>query len=150
MVRMANIRPCIQLTQHLLQHQDEKNKYAIKSMAYHSQQLLIMRNEQEKYLDKILKRKTTDCPAGNPEILRDKTIREHIDKSHCQNIIFVVVATPVEEVGRDHDFDWAVIEPSSQRSIIQMAGRVYRHRTPTETQRQYPNIAIPTIQLPIS
>ncbi|MGL5251137.1 MAG: type I-F CRISPR-associated helicase Cas3f, partial [Enterovibrio sp.] len=38
------------------------------------------------------------------------------------------VATPVEEVGRDHDFDWAIIEPSSFRSIIQMAGRVRRHR----------------------
>jgi CRISPR-associated endonuclease/helicase Cas3 len=34
----------------------------------------------------------------------------------------------VEEVGRDHDFDWAVIEPSSYRSIIQLAGRILRHR----------------------
>ncbi|MDO8274440.1 MAG: hypothetical protein Q7T22_02815, partial [Serpentinimonas sp.] len=40
----------------------------------------------------------------------------------------VVVATPVEEVGRDHDFDWALIEPSSMHSIIQTAGRVNRHR----------------------
>src|SRR5699024_6820742 len=32
------------------------------------------------------------------------------------------------EVGRDHDYDWAVIEPSSMRSISQIAGRVLRHR----------------------
>ena len=24
-------------------------------------------------------------------------------------MLFIVVATPVEEVGRDHDFDWAVV-----------------------------------------
>ena len=42
------------------------------------------------------------------------------------------MATPVEETGRDHDFDWAVIEPSSGRSIIQLAGRVLRHRKRAE------------------
>jgi CRISPR-associated endonuclease/helicase Cas3 len=42
--------------------------------------------------------------------------------------IFVVLATAVAEVGRDHDYDWAIIEPSSMRSIIQLAGRVQRHR----------------------
>lgn len=41
---------------------------------------------------------------------------------------FIVVATPVEEVGRDHDFDWAVLEPSSAQSLVQAAGRVNRHR----------------------
>lgn len=46
----------------------------------------------------------------------------------ASEIVFIVVATPVEEVGRDHDFDWAIIEPSSMHSIIQTAGRVNRHR----------------------
>lgn len=32
------------------------------------------------------------------------------------------------EVGRDHDYDWAVVEPSSMRSLIQLVGRVRRHR----------------------
>jgi CRISPR-associated endonuclease/helicase Cas3 len=45
----------------------------------------------------------------------------------------------VEEVGRDHDFDWAVIEPSSYRSFIQLAGRVLRHR---DKEIIEPNIAI--------
>jgi len=39
-----------------------------------------------------------------------------------------VLATAVAEVGRDHDYDWAIVEPSSMRSIIQLAGRVRRHR----------------------
>ena len=50
-----------------------------------------------------------------------------------------MVATPVEEVGRDHDFDWAVIEPSSYRSLIQLAGRVRRHR---EGNIEKPNISV--------
>ncbi|MDF5828197.1 hypothetical protein P4233_11125 [Pseudomonas aeruginosa] len=33
------------------------------------------------------------------------------------------------EVGRDHDYDWAIVEPSSMRSIIQLAGRIRRHRS---------------------
>lgn len=55
------------------------------------------------------------------------------------NLLFILVATPVEEVGRDHDFDWAVIEPSSYRSIIQLAGRVKRHR---DGEVEHPNIGI--------
>ena len=52
-----------------------------------------------------------------------------------------MVATPVEEVGRDHDFDWAIVEPSSYRSIIQLAGRVLRHRK-LDQDIQNPNIAL--------
>lgn len=43
-------------------------------------------------------------------------------------LILIVAATPAKEIGRDHDFDWAVIELSSTQSIVQTAGRVNRHR----------------------
>jgi CRISPR-associated endonuclease/helicase Cas3 len=56
-------------------------------------------------------------------------------------VIFILVATPVEEVGRDHDFDWAVVEPSSYRSFIQLAGRVLRHHDLT-TDIDFANIAL--------
>ena len=49
------------------------------------------------------------------------------------------MCTPIEEVGRDHDYDWAVIEPSSWRSIVQMSGRVNRHRM---LDIKNPNVAI--------
>lgn len=42
--------------------------------------------------------------------------------------VFIVATTPVIEVGRDYDFDWCILEPSSDMSIIQSAGRVLRHR----------------------
>ena len=51
-----------------------------------------------------------------------------LDSDDCSELILIVVATPVEEIGRDHDFDWAVVDPSSTQSIVQTAGRVNRHR----------------------
>ncbi len=132
-VRVANIDPCVALTRFLLNNNLAEDA-EIKTMAYHSRQVLLMRHAQEKYLDKILKRN-----QGDDHILQDEVIRSHIDQSEANNIIFILVATPVEEVGRDHDFDWAVIEPSSFRSFIQLAGRVLRHR---EKEVLEPNIAI--------
>ncbi|RYW82972.1 type I-F CRISPR-associated helicase Cas3, partial [Legionella pneumophila] len=98
-------------------------------MAYHSRQVLLLRHEQEKHLDKVLKRK--EKRGEKPQAFYDQTIRRHLDtiaanRPDVKNLLFILVATPVEEVGRDHDFDWAVIEPSSYRSIIQLAGRVMR------------------------
>ena len=94
-------------------------------MTYHSRQLLLMRHEQEAYLDCILKR-----GKGRESFLNNIIIREHLSSlpEGMKQLSLVVIATPVEEVGRDHDFDWAIIEPSSFRSFIQMAGRVVRHR----------------------
>ena len=134
-VRVANVDPCIELTKHLLAA-DMPEGSCIKTMAYHSRQVLLMRHEQEKYLDKILKR---NGDHWEEDVLEDEVIRKHVDGINAKNVIFVLVATPVEEVGRDHDFDWAVIEPSSYRSFIQMAGRVLRHREKEVTE---PNIAI--------
>ncbi|WP_299009621.1 type I-F CRISPR-associated helicase Cas3f [uncultured Shewanella sp.] len=124
-VRVANISPCVALSRYLLQA-ELADELELKVLPYHSQQALLLRHEQEKHLDAVLKRKE---PVGQqPAAFSDPIVRQHLDNSQAKNIIFVLVATPVEEVGRDHDFDWAVIEPSSYRSIIQLAGRVKRHR----------------------
>jgi CRISPR-associated endonuclease/helicase Cas3 len=128
-VRIANIKPCIEFTKYLLKV-DFPEKVNIKTMAYHSQQVLIMRHEQEKYLDSVLKNRN-----HTEKILAEEIVKNSTNK----NIIFILVATPVEEVGRDHDFDWAIIEPSSYRSFIQLAGRVLRHR---DVYPKKPNIAI--------
>ncbi|OUS30996.1 type I-F CRISPR-associated helicase Cas3 [Thalassotalea sp. 42_200_T64] len=125
-VRVANISPCVELTKYLLQAQYPEN-IQVKVMAYHSQQVLLLRHEQEKHLDAVLKRK--EKQGQEQQAFSDPIIRKHLDKSLSQNVIFILVATPVEEVGRDHDFDWAIVEPSSYRSIVQLAGRVRRHRT---------------------
>lgn len=129
-VRMANINPCVELSEYLLRCAWSPD-YAVRLMTYHSRQILLLRHEQEKYLDSVLSRKGEE---GQSVELTDPVIRRHIDESQEENILFIVVATPVEETGRDHDFDWAVIEPSSYRSIIQLSGRVMRHRTLAKDQ----------------
>jgi CRISPR-associated endonuclease/helicase Cas3 len=135
-IRMANIPPCINLTYFLLQAEWE-DTIAPKVMAYHSRQVLLLRHEQEQHLDDVLKRK--EKSGEIPKAFENPLIRSHLDSTNAQNVLFILVATPVEEVGRDHDFDWAIIEPSSYRSIIQLAGRVRRHRQAAVDQ---PNIAI--------
>lgn len=120
-VRVANVDPCINLSRYLLGC-DLPEDVDIRVMPYHSRQVLLLRSEQEKHLDSVLNRKQNRQPQDN------LLIKQHLQHCTKPNLIFILVATPVEEVGRDHDLDWAVIEPSSLRSIIQMAGRVMRHR----------------------
>jgi CRISPR-associated endonuclease/helicase Cas3 len=135
-VRIANIKPCVELTKYFLSCEWPQDT-EIRCMAYHSQQVLLLRHEQEKHLDEVLKRKEK---SGEPPVAFDHAvIQNHLASCKAKNLIFILVATPVEEVGRDHDFDWAVIEPSSFRSIIQMSGRVKRHR---QGEAVSPNIGL--------
>lgn len=140
-IRVANINPCVDITQYLLE-KDWPENTEVRVMAYHSQQVLLLRSLQEKHLDKVLKRK--EKQGEMPAALNEPFIRQHLTTikrllPKIENVLFILVATPVEEVGRDHDFDWAVIEPSSYRSIIQLAGRVKRHREGAVSE---PNIAL--------
>ena len=115
LIRIAHIKNALKL------YIDLQNIEGIYPILYHSQMFLFDRYILEKELDLLLKRKN--------ELLKDKKLfKKILDKDNSKNIKIVVIATPVEEVGRDHDFDWAIIEPSSTRSIIQTAGRVLRHR----------------------
>ncbi|TRW97112.1 type I-F CRISPR-associated helicase Cas3f [Candidatus Methylobacter oryzae] len=136
LVRMANIPPCIELSQYLLQT-DWDADFTPKIMAYHSRQVLLLRHEQEQHLDQVLKRK--EQPGEMPAAFSNPIIRKHLDTTDTSHVLFILVATPVEEVGRDHDFDWAIVEPSSYRSIIQLSGRVRRHR---QAGVEQPNIAV--------
>lgn len=92
---------------------------------YHAQTWGLQRYLLEQAADRILYRGND---PGDARFLAQPEIREVLDSAESEDVLFVIVATSVEEVGRDHDFDWAVIEPSSAHSIVQMAGRVRRHR----------------------
>ena len=129
-VRVANIQPCVALTKYLLTAEIPADT-EIRTMPYHSQQVLLLRHLQEQHLDAVLKRKETE--GEPPKAFLNSDIRQHLkdirqSQPQVKQVLFILVATPVEEVGRDHDFDWAVVEPSSYRSIVQLAGRVRRHR----------------------
>jgi len=121
LVRMANINPLVALAQQLMST-PTKNDYKLHYCIYHSQHPLIVRSSIEKHLDKVLTRNDEEAIWLHPEIL---AVLEKSDETHH---IFIVIASAVAEVGRDHDYDWAIAEPSSMRSIIQLAGRIQRHR----------------------
>jgi CRISPR-associated endonuclease/helicase Cas3 len=91
---------------------------------YHARFPLAQRSAIEHMLDQAFDRKEDE---GNA-LFRLPTIRDAIDRHDERNHIFMVIASPVCEVGRDWDADWAIAEPSSMRSLIQLAGRVQRHR----------------------
>ncbi len=128
LVRVANVPPCVELTRVL------NTKPGLYASSYHSMDIKARRAMKEARLDRLFQRGGERDPlADDPEL--DRIIRE----AEEDELTFVVVATPVEEIGRDHDFDWAVIEPSSTQSIVQTAGRVNRHRRNVIDR---PNIAI--------
>jgi CRISPR-associated endonuclease/helicase Cas3 len=122
LVRMANINPLVAVAIKLLKKKPVLNT-CVHYCIYHSRYPLAIRSHIENKLDKILKRNNED------DIWQHKEINEKFKNTQKQNHIFVVIASPVAEVGRDHDYDWAIVEPSSMRSIIQLAGRVLRHRS---------------------
>lgn len=118
LVRMANINPMVAVAKALTQLALPEDTH-IHLCIYHSRYPLAVRSYLESQLDRILNRK---------ESWPSQDLQQKIVKTTAKNQLFIVLASPVAEVGRDHDYDWAVIEPSSMRSIIQMAGRVLRHR----------------------
>ena len=124
LVRMANINPMVAVAKALLNLPAPENTH-IDLCVYHSRYPLAVRSYLETKLDKILNRKENWPPQN---------LQNKIEKTAAKNQLFIVLASPVAEVGRDHDYDWAIIEPSSMRSIIQIAGRVLRHREQVPAQ----------------
>ncbi len=135
LIRMANINPLVSVARQMLQ-MDALENTRIHYCVYHSRYPLALRSFIEKHLDTVLSRKKEDEFWQNDEITR--SLAKYPDSDHH---IFVVLASPVAEVGRDHDYDWAIVEPSSMRSIIQLAGRILRHRE-LENPLMAPNILI--------
>ena len=121
-VRMANIDPLIDVTQALLRKGIPEG-WHVHLCCYHSRYPQCMRSALEYILDRLLRRDMSDTA-----FFEQARVRRLLAQSPAQRHIVLVLATPVAEVGRDHDYDWALVEPSSVRSLVQLAGRVRRHR----------------------
>ncbi|MCB1919091.1 MAG: type I-F CRISPR-associated helicase Cas3 [Candidatus Competibacteraceae bacterium] len=123
LIRMANIDPLFDVALGLYER-GALEGCRIHLCAYHARHPTLVRAEIEKQLDAVLKRDRPDAVVFAQPDLR-KELDAHPETDH----MFIILATAVAEVGRDHCYDWAIVEPSSMRSIIQLAGRVKRHRT---------------------
>ena len=121
LLRMANIKHLRQIAK-ALASLDAPQNTRIHLLAYHSRFPLALRTKTEELLDRCLNRKDLLAVFNEPEI------RAHLQQAPHAEHIFLVIASPICEVGRDWDADWAIVEPSSMRSFIQLVGRIRRHR----------------------
>jgi CRISPR-associated endonuclease/helicase Cas3 len=121
LIRMANIGPLYDVALNLFRL-GVPSEIHIHLCVYHSQFPLFLRSRIEYQLDRVLDRRKENAVFDLP------AVRRAVDAESARDQLFVVLGSPVTEVGRDHDYDWAVVEPSSMRSFIQLAGRVWRHR----------------------
>lgn len=123
-VRMNKTRTAQALARHLMRREQQEGEPEIKVICYHSKYPKLLRALIENFLDKAMSREQYAIP---PHDLVAKALKSAKDTG----VILIVPTTSIEETGRDHDFDWAILEPSSARSAIQAAGRVSRHRERT-------------------
>lgn len=121
LIRMANIEPLFDVALALFK-QGAAQGQRIHLCIYHSRFPMLLRSAIEARLDRCLNRKKPEAVYDLPEI------RQALETYPEQDQLFVVLGSPITEVGRDHDYDWAIVEPSSMRSLVQLAGRVQRHR----------------------
>ena len=133
LVRMANIEPLVEVAL-ALYRLGAPAGMRLHLCVYHSRYPLLMRSAIEQVLDRVLDRRDAQAVYTRSDIRARLDVNEEADQ------VFVVLGSPVTEVGRDHDYDWAVVEPSSMRSLIQLAGRVWRHRPQRECTT--PNVAV--------
>ncbi|WP_130470798.1 hypothetical protein [Candidatus Magnetaquicoccus inordinatus] len=129
LVRLSHIDKCVAFVRWLAARADSDPDMRI--IVYHSAFPLLMRDRIELFLDEAFKRKDKDRFPQHPRVQR------WLFQSSRKDHILVIVTTAVEEIGRDHDFDGCLLEPTSEHSKTQAAGRVNRHRLRVVTR---PNV----------
>lgn len=137
-VRFSNIAGATAFARHLLETADVEDLEVV-VVPYVGTLLPPVRHLVEKTLDGMLKR-TCSSPSEDPIFRAGSPVRARLDICRKRNLAVVVVTTSMEEVGRDHDFDWAISEISSARGLVQLAGRVRRHR-------RFPGASAPNVIL---
>lgn len=123
--RFNNVETAQSFADYLLGYQDDR--YVIKTVCYHSKMLGFDRYLQEQAMNRMLTRKFKE---GETDPIFDDTFIQSAlsDLEEGQELVVIVSTTSIQETGRDHDYDWCLLEPSSERSLVQSVGRVWRHR----------------------
>ncbi len=105
------------------------DSFQVSCLCYHSKYSLIELDNIESDLNLMVNRKNEKNAIEN----RRRKIRElrkkiYGDENSKGEIVILVSTTSILEVGRDHDYDFSILEPTSNRALIQASGRVLRHR----------------------
>ena len=134
-IRMSTVRQARKLAKHLFETTALPTDTALAVVCYHAKYSGLELSLLDRRLNTLANRKT--CAPG--QAFSEEALTQLIEPlaaAHpdARNLIIVVVASSIIETGRDHDYDWAIIEPNSHRSLVQAAGRIQRHRAHTATQ----------------
>ncbi|QSN63367.1 type I-F CRISPR-associated helicase Cas3f [Caballeronia sp. M1242] len=127
LIRIANIDALFDVALAMYRQGSPAEGVRVHVCVYHSQFPLIARSHIEQQLDAVFDRRPS--AHARQSSVQHPSVRALLEAHDEPHHMFVVLASPVCEVGRDWDADWAIAEPSSMRSFIQLAGRVRRHRS---------------------
>jgi CRISPR-associated endonuclease/helicase Cas3 len=126
LVRMTRISHTAALF-HQMAAGDRNGRLRVK-LCLHSNFPRLHRSWVEERLKRALTRKGRDPQAGLLSLCHDEDLFRRANAIGARDIEIVCVTSPVIETGNDLDFDYAILDPVSMRSIVQAAGRVRRHR----------------------
>ena len=125
-IQVVNVKHCQQIALELAQRHAAHPTFEFRVICLHGRLSLASRNWLENQLNPMLSRKGDD---GDRAPLRNAFVRDFVSSSTATDLAIILVST-METTGRDHDFDWGIIESRQERDIIQFAGRIRRHRYP--------------------
>jgi len=134
-VRWNRVDWCQGFSNYVIKKAQETPDLEVSVLTYHSKFFPLALNKIETELDGLVKRRP-QCLDAAPKKLA--ALFSKAQNNHKKSLLVLVCTSPISEIGRDHDYDWAVIEPCSLASMVQMAGRVWRHRP--EKTTLVPNI----------
>jgi len=95
-----------------------------KLLCYHSAYTLLDRYLLEQAVAPLLNRK--DEQHWQQTLLQHPALHAHFQQQ--SDLVLIICCTNILETGRDFDADWAIADLLSVRSLVQLAGRIGRHR----------------------
>ncbi len=128
LVKLANVKHVIAFANEFLEGNLDgliPEDTLLKIETYHSKNFEIKKSFQEQQLKPLLTRKSDIKLMQTSQF---KALQKEAFEKGFKKVVVLVVGSPIIETGRDFDFDWVINEPRDHRSIIQAAGRNYRHR----------------------
>lgn len=136
-IRFNNVKNS-QAMSHWLSRQPTDSDTHVEIVCYHAKTTGFERYIQEHYLNHLMSRKGNSLPEDVQKCRND--LFDRARKAGKSRVTLMVITTNIIEVGRDHCYDWAILEPASLASYIQSIGRVLRHRKQKVVSK--PNIAV--------
>lgn len=125
-VQVVNVKWCQKLAMALATKAAAgDSEFDFRVICLHGRLPLGVRDHIDSALNSMLRR---GGPMGDLAPLSRPEVARFVAGSNRQDVVVILVST-METTGRDHDFDWGVIESRQDRDIIQFAGRIRRHRT---------------------